>query len=63
MTVPTTSVIGREVEPVLRKFLTGMPSKFDVAKGPAALDGVIIEIDRVTTRAVSITRVREQSSK
>ena len=63
MTGPTTSVIGREVEPVLRKFLTGMPSKFDVAKGPAALDGVIIEIDRVTTRAVSITRVREQSSK
>jgi hypothetical protein len=63
MTGPTTSVIGREVEPVLRKFLTGMPSKFDVAKGPAALDGVIIEIDRVTTRAVSITRVREQGSK
>jgi len=63
MTGPTTSVIGREVEPVLRKFLTGMPSKFDVAKGPATLEGVIIEIDRVTTRAVGITRVRESSSK
>ena len=59
MTGPVTSVIGREVEPVLRKFLTGMPSKFDVAKGPAALEGVIIEVDRVTTRAVSIVRVRE----
>jgi len=63
MTGPGASVIGREVEPVLRKFLTGMPSKFDVAKGPAALEGVIIEIDRVTTRAVSIVRVREQGSR
>lgn len=59
MTGPVNSVIGREIEPVMRKFLTGMPAKFDVAKGAAVLEGVIIEIDRVTTRAVSITRVRE----
>lgn len=59
MTGPVNSVIGREVEPVLRKFLTGMPAKFEVAKGPAALDGVIIDIDRVTGKAVSISRVRE----
>jgi len=63
MTGPVTSVIGREVEPVLRKFLTGMPSRFDVAKGPATLEGVIIDIDRVTTRAIGIVRVREWSSK
>ena len=59
MTGPETSILGRDVEPVLRKFLTGMPAKFDVAKGPAVLEGVIVEIDRVTTKAVSITRVRE----
>jgi metallophosphoesterase (TIGR00282 family) len=59
MTGPVNSVIGREIEPVMRKFLTGMPAKFDVAKGPATLEGVIVEIDRVTSRAVSITRVRE----
>ena len=63
MTGPSHSVIGREIEPVLKKFLTGMPSKFDVAKGPAVLEGVIIEIDRVTTRAVGIARVREYSTK
>ena len=63
MTGPTHSVIGREIEPVLKKFLTGMPSKFDVAKGPAVLEGVIIEIDRVTTRAVGIARVREYATK
>ncbi|MFZ4395514.1 MAG: TIGR00282 family metallophosphoesterase [Kiritimatiellia bacterium] len=63
MTGPMVSVIGREVEPVLRKFTTGMPAKFDVAKGPAALEGVILEIDRITSRAVSIVRVREMSSR
>ena len=63
MTGPVNSVIGREVEPVLKKFLTGMPSKFDVARGPSVLEGVILEIDRVTTRAVSITRVREVSAR
>ena len=63
MTGPSNSVIGREVEPVLKKFLTGMPSKFDVAKGPSVLEGVIIEIDRITTRAVGIVRVREISTR
>ena len=61
MTGPVNSVIGREVEPVLRKFITGMPAKFEVAKGPATLEGVIIDIDRVTGKAVSIVRIREKS--
>jgi metallophosphoesterase (TIGR00282 family) len=63
MTGPVTSVIGREIEPVLRKFLTGMPARFDVAKGPAVLEGVILEIDRTTSRAIGIARVREHSNR
>jgi metallophosphoesterase (TIGR00282 family) len=59
MTGPVHSVIGREVEPVLHKFLTGMPAKFDVARGPAVLEGAIVDIDRATGKAVSIARVRE----
>ena len=47
------------VEPVLHKFLTGMPAKFDVARGPAVLEGAIVDIDRATGKAVSIARVRE----
>lgn len=54
MTGPIDSVIGREVPPVLKKFTTGMPSKFDVAKGPAVLQGVVIDIERVTGKAKSI---------
>lgn len=56
-TGPIDSVIGREVAPVLRKFITGMPQKFDVAKGPATMQGVIIDVDRATGRALSIKPV------
>lgn len=58
MTGPSGSVIGREVEPVLRKFVSGMPARFEVAKGPAVLEGALIDLDRPTGRAVSITRIR-----
>lgn len=54
MTGPIDSVIGRELAPVLRKFTTGMPSKFDVASGPAKLQGAIVDIERATGRAKSI---------
>ncbi len=59
MTGPLNGVIGREPEPVLRKFLTGMPSRFEVAKGPAVLEGATIEIDATTLKATGITLVRE----
>ena len=58
MTGPADSVIGREVAPVLKKFLTGMPSRFEVVKGPSVLEGVILDVDRITGRANSIKRVR-----
>ena len=55
MTGPIDSVIGRELDPVLQKFTTGMPARFEVAHGPAVLQGVIIDIDRATCRVNSIT--------
>lgn len=55
MTGPSDSVIGRQLEPVLQKFTTGIPARFEVAKGPAVLQGVIIDIDRETRQATSIT--------
>lgn len=58
MTGPSHSVLGRAVAPVLKKFLTGMPAKFDVAEGPAVLEGAIIDIQRETGKALSITPVR-----
>ncbi|PIQ81916.1 MAG: TIGR00282 family metallophosphoesterase [Candidatus Omnitrophica bacterium CG11_big_fil_rev_8_21_14_0_20_64_10] len=60
MTGPHDSVIGREIKPVLEKFLTGMPNKFDVAEGNVWLCGALIEVDERTGKAVSIVRVREK---
>ena len=58
MTGPADSVLGREVEPVITKFLTGVPQKFDVAKGDPTLEGAIVEVDMKTGRAASIERLR-----
>ena len=58
MTGPFNSVIGREIAPVLKKFTTGIPAKFDVASGPCVLEGAILEIDRQSGKAVSITPYR-----
>jgi len=57
MTGPKDSVIGREVELVVKKFLTGMPVKLDMAKEGVALEGAVIEIDG-SGRATRIERLR-----
>src|SRR5204863_282184 len=58
-TGPHESVIGREIEPVIKRFMTSLPQRFEVAKGRVALQGVIIEIDEGNGRALRIQRVSE----
>ena len=58
-TGPHESVLGREIEPVLKRFLTGMPQRFEVAKNNVLLHGAIIEIDDATGKALKIQRVAE----
>lgn len=58
MTGPYVSSIGRDLKPVTRKFVTGMPSRFDVAEGPCTLEGAVIEFDPGTRKALSIEPVR-----
>lgn len=57
MTGPKDSVIGREVQPVLQKFRTGMPHRFNVASDDVVLEGVLIEAE-AGGKAVSIERIR-----
>ena len=57
MTGPMDSVIGVEKEPVIEKFLTGLPTEFRVAKDRPGICGAYIQIDDQTGRAESITRV------
>jgi metallophosphoesterase (TIGR00282 family) len=58
-TGPHESVLGREIEPVLKRFLTNMPQRFEVAKNRVMLHGAVVEIDDATGKAVKIQRVSE----
>jgi metallophosphoesterase (TIGR00282 family) len=58
-TGPHESVLGREIAPVIEKFLTSTPQKFGVASGGVLLQGAIIDIDNESGRALSIRRVSE----
>lgn len=61
-TGPHESVLGREIEPVIQRFLTNMPQRFDVAKDRVMLHGVIVTIDNTTGRATGIRRISEKAS-
>jgi metallophosphoesterase (TIGR00282 family) len=56
------SSIGMELEPSIRRFLTGMPAKSEVAKGAAVVCGVLIDLDRTTGKALSIQRLQKRLS-
>jgi len=57
MTGPRDSILGVRPEPVVRRFLTGMPTRFELAKGPVTLNAVVADIDAETGRARSVRRV------
>jgi len=58
MTGPYVSSIGRDLKPVTRKFITGMPSRFEVADGPCVLEGAVVTFDPLTTKASAIEALR-----
>jgi metallophosphoesterase (TIGR00282 family) len=64
MTGPYDSVIGVEKDPVVRKFLTSLPVRFESAKGDPQLHGVIVEVDPNTGKARAVKRcaVRQDGS-
>ena len=53
---PTESILGREIEPIITRFITNLPTTFPVAKGPVSLNGAIIDIDEATGKALGIQR-------
>lgn len=60
MTGPHASVLGREIEPVVAKFLDGLPRRFEVASGDVRLNAVEVVID-TSGRAVSIERIEKRA--
>jgi metallophosphoesterase (TIGR00282 family) len=57
MSGPYDSVIGVEKDMVLQRFLTGMPGKFEAAKGDPRMAATMIECDGKTGRAISTHRL------
>lgn len=58
-TGPQESILGREIEPILRRFTTYRPQRFAVASKRVTLNGALIDIDDETGKARSIERVSE----
>jgi metallophosphoesterase (TIGR00282 family) len=58
MTGPTDGVIGVDRDLILQRFVSQMPVRFEPAKGPAALHGVVIVVDPESGRASDIRRLR-----
>jgi calcineurin-like phosphoesterase len=52
------SVIGMQTDKVLRRFVERIPERFVPASGRGSVCGVIIEIDEIDGKSVSIKRVR-----
>jgi metallophosphoesterase (TIGR00282 family) len=51
MTGPHDGVIGVEKEPVIQRFLTGLPARFETATGDPRLHAVVIDADEASGRA------------
>jgi metallophosphoesterase (TIGR00282 family) len=59
MAGPVDGVLGVDADCVIEKFLTQMPVKFEVARGPVSLMAALLEFDPRTGRAQRITRLQE----
>jgi 2',3'-cyclic-nucleotide 2'-phosphodiesterase len=59
MTGPANGVLGVDADLVIEKFLTQMPVKFEVARGPVLLMAALVELDEHSGRAHRITRLQE----
>lgn len=57
MTGPFDGVIGRKKEEILTRFITQMPTHFEVCEGDVRINGVIIDVDDKSGKALSVKRV------
>jgi metallophosphoesterase (TIGR00282 family) len=55
---PMNGILGMEREAVIRKFLTQLPVRFEVAGEPAQLNAVLITLDKATGHAKKLERIR-----
>lgn len=58
MTGPEESVIGMSDEQSIKRLITQLPARFEVAEGESTLCGVIISVETATAKSTSIKRIR-----
>lgn len=57
MTGPVESVIGDDIQSVLNRFLTAIPTRLTVGSGRTVLNGILLDINESTGKASSIERI------
>ena len=57
MTGPYDSVIGVEAETIVKRFLTGLPSRYETAKSDPRLAAAVVTVDPGSGRATAIDRM------
>lgn len=57
MTGPQISILGREHNAIIKKFITGMPQKFEIANGKGQFCGCIFDIDEQNGLCTDIERI------
>lgn len=55
---PTEGVIGMDRQSVFRRMINQLPARFEVAQGPAMVNGMTCTLDKTTGKALSIERVQ-----
>ncbi len=61
MTGAVDSVIGIEKEAIIKRFLTGIPTRFEAATEDVWLMGVVVAVDPTSGKAISIQRIQRKS--
>ncbi len=57
MTGPKYSVIGMDINASIKRFETTLPERYKVAEGETKFNGIIIEVDDNTNKAIKIERI------
>jgi calcineurin-like phosphoesterase len=64
MVGPVNSIIGMDIEPIIERFLTQLPTRFSpVEKGPTIFNSVLLDIDEASGRTLSIERIDRELNK
>jgi calcineurin-like phosphoesterase len=59
MVGPRDSIIGVEPEPVIRRYMTQMYHRFDVARGPVVVNAVLVDVDRESGKCTGIRLLQD----